>query len=153
LACSVLIALALFFTSSRAIVLASHDAVVRPNLSGHAVLYTGPVLPDVRVDSPGFVGVDIRLGKTDAASTDQLMQRYAAIAGQPEGQIAKVADAVREMAIGAALRGGVLGLPPVVGWVLVGAARRRELVARVHAPHVALGLVALALVTLALWQP
>jgi hypothetical protein len=153
LACSVLIALALFFTSSRSIVLASHDAVVRPSLSGHAVLDTGPVLPDVRVDSPGFLGVDIRLGKTDATSTDQLMQRYAAIASQPEGQVAKVTDAVREMAVGAALRGGVLGLPPVVGWVLVGAARRRELAARVHAPHVALGLVALALVTLALWQP
>jgi len=153
LACSVLIALALFFTSSRSIVLASHDAVVRPNLSGHAVLYTGPVLPDVRVDSPGFLGVDIRLGKTDAVSTDQLMQRYAAIAGQPEGQVAKVTDAVREMAVSAALRGGVLGLPPVLGWVVVGAARRRELAARVHAPHVALGLVALALVTLALWQP
>lgn len=153
MACSVLIALALFFTSSRSIVLASHDAVVRPNLSGHAVLYTGPVLPDVRVDSPGFLGVDIRLGKTDAVSTDQLMQRYAAIAGQPEGQVAKVTDAVREMAVSAALRGGVLGLPPVLGWVVVGAARRRELAARVHAPHVALGLVALALVTLALWQP
>lgn len=148
-----LIGLLLFLTSSRSVVLASHDAVIRPNFSGHAVLHTGPVLPDVRVDPPGFVGVDIRLGKTDARSTDELVQRYAAIAGQPEGQVAKVTGALREMAISAALRGGVLALPPVVGWVLVGAARRRELASRVHPPHVALGVVVTVLIGLALWQP
>lgn len=117
------------------------------------MVHTGPVLPDVRVDSPGFLGVDIRLGKTDAQSTDELIQRYAAIAGQPEGQIAKVTDALRDMAVSAALRGGVLALPPVVGWALVGAARRRELARRVHTPHVVLGIVATVLVGLALWQP
>ncbi len=148
-----LIGLLLFLTGSRSVVLASHDADIQPNFSGHAVLHTGPVLPDVRVDSPGFLGVDIRLGKTDARSTDELVQRYAAIAGQPEGQVAKVADALRDMALSAALRGGVLALPPVVGWALVGAARRRELARRIHAPHVALGVVATMLVGLALWQP
>ncbi len=153
MACSVLIALLLFLTSSRSIVLASHDAVLRPTFSGHAVLRTGPVIPDVRVDAPGFLGVDIRLGKTDATSTDELLQRYAAIAGQPEGQVAKVTDALRDMAISAALRGGVLGLPPVVGWVLLGAARRRELADRVHAPHAVLLALGTVLVGLALWQP
>lgn len=153
LACAILIGLGLFLTSSRSVVLASHDAVIRPDFSGHAVLHTGPVFPDVRVDSPGFLGVDIRLGKTDARSTDELIQRYAAIAGQPEGQVAKVSAALRDMAIGAALRGGVLALPPVVGWALVGAARRRELVGRIHPPHLALGVVATLLAGLALWQP
>jgi hypothetical protein len=153
LACSVLIALLIFLTSSRSIVLASHDAVLHPTFSGHAVLRTGPVIPDVRVDAPGFLGVEIQLGKTDASSTDELLQRYAAIAGQPEGQVAKVTHAVRDMAVSAALRGAVLGLPPVVGWLLIGAARRRELAAQVHAPHVVLLAVGTVLVGLALWQP
>lgn len=133
--------------------LASHDAVLRPTFSGHVVVRTGPVIPDVRVDAPGVLGVDVRLGKTDVTSTDELLQRYAAIAGQPEGQVAKVTDAVRDMALGAALRGGVLGLPPVIGWALVGAARRRELMARMHWPHLVLLGVGTGLVGLALWQP
>ncbi len=133
--------------------LASHDAVLRPTFSGHVVLRTGPVIPDVRVAAPGVVGVDIRLGKTDATSTDELLQRYAAIAGQPEGQVAKVTHAVRDMALSAALRGAVLGLPPVLGWALVGAARRRELAARLHRPHIVLLGLGTVVVGLALWQP
>ena len=42
-----------FLNSSRETTLASHDAVIRPDLSGHVVLLTGPVLPDVRVPSGG----------------------------------------------------------------------------------------------------
>ena len=38
--------LALFLLSSRTVVLATHDAVLRPNLQGHVVVNTGPVLPD-----------------------------------------------------------------------------------------------------------
>ena len=148
-----MIGLFLFLTSSRSVVLASHDAVIRPNLTGQAVVHTGPVLPDVRVDAPGAVGVDIRLDKTDASSTDELVQRYAFIASEPQGQIDKVTEAVRSMAVDAALRGAILGLVPVLIWLLVGPARRRDLAGRVRLRPalVAVGLV--LLLGVGLWQP
>ena len=81
----------------------------------------GPVLPDFRLDSGHRVGVDIRLGKTDAKSTDELVHRYGYIASQPEGQIAKVQDALVDMALAALLRGAVVGLVPILVWLVHGA--------------------------------
>lgn len=126
----------LFLTSSRPVEVASHDAVVRPNLSGEAVLLTGPILPDVRIAGIGVLGVDIRLDKTDATSTDELVRRYAYIASQPGGQIAHVTDALEDMLLDAALRGAVLGLVPVGVWILIGRQRRHDLAVRMHLPHV-----------------
>ncbi len=143
LLCAVVIGLVLFLTSSRTIELASHDAVVSTDFSGEAVLNTGPVLPDVRVDTGGLVGVDVQLGKTDAGSTEELARRYAFIAGQPEGQVAKIGHAVQAMAVDAAIRGAVLGLVPLLVWLLIGPARRRELADRFG---LASGVVALVLV-------
>ncbi len=137
--------LALFLLSSRTVVLATHDAVLRPNLIGQVVVNTGPVLPDFRIGSGGRVGVDIRLDKTDAESTEALVERYAFIATQPEGQIDKVRDALVDMALAAALRGAVLGLLPILVWLLIGAARRRELATRARSPG---GAVAALLVVL-----
>jgi hypothetical protein len=153
LACAVVAGLLLFLTSSRSVVVASHDAVIQPNLSGRAVLETGPVLPDVRVDAPGVVGVDIRLEKTDAASTDELVQRYAFIASEPEGQVAKVSDAVRSIALDAALRGAILGLLPVLVWLLVGPARRRDVAQRVRLPQAMTAVAVVVLLGVGLWQP
>jgi len=153
LLCAVLIGLVLFLTSSRTIELASHDAVVRPDLTGQAVLHTGPVLPDVRVDTGGVVGVDVRLGKTDAESTEELASRYAYIGGQPEGQVAKIGHAVQAMAVDAAVRGAVLGLVPLLIWLLIGPARRRELVGRFGLAPAVVGLVLVILFGIALWQP
>ena len=82
----------IFLNSSRETTLASHDAVIRPDLSGHVVLLTGPVLPDVRVPTDERIGVSVTLGKTDAPSTDELIDRYALIAGQPEGPEARVRE-------------------------------------------------------------
>ena len=143
----------LFLTSSRSVVLASHDAVVRPDLTGQAVLHTGPVLPDVRVDAPGPIGLDIQLGKTDAASLDELVLRYAFIASEPESQVDKVTDAVRDMAVDAALRGAIIGLVPVLIWLLVGPARRRQVARRVHLPQVIAAGVVVVLLGVGLWQP
>ena len=148
-----LVGIALFLSSSRTIVLASHDGTVRPNLSGEAVLRTGPVLPDVRVPSSGVIGVDIRLGKSDAVSTDELAQRYALIASQPEGQITKVTEAVQGMALDAALRGAVIGLLPIGVWLLVGRQRRRDLTGRVRPPHAVAAVGVAAVLGVALWQP
>lgn len=132
---------------------ASHDAVVSPDLSGQAVLHTGPVVPDVRVDTGSVVGVDVRLGKTDATSVDELVQRYALLASQPEGQVDKLTDAVEGMALEAAIRGAVLGLVPVGIWMLVGPARRRQLAARLDLRVAMTAVVVSAFLLLALWQP
>jgi hypothetical protein len=113
LVCAAAVTAVLFFSDTRSVELASHDAVVQPTMSGAAVLETGPVLPDVRIAGTGLIGVDIRLEKTDVTSTDELVRRYGYIAGQPEGQIAKVTDALGDMLRDAALRGAVAGLVPI----------------------------------------
>ncbi|WP_460835055.1 metallophosphoesterase [Nocardioides hungaricus] len=153
LACALVAGLLLFLTGSRTIVLASHEAEVRPDLSGWAVLRTGPVLPDVRVDTGSAVGVEIQLGKTEVGSTAELAQRYAVLASQPESQVNLVAEAVRGMLVDAALRGAVIGLVPVGIWLLVGARRRRELRGRVRLPQALLAVVLVTALGIALWQP
>jgi hypothetical protein len=146
-------AVVLFFGGSRDVVVASHEAVLEPTLSGHVLLLTGPVLPDLRIDSGHRIGVDLDLGKTDARSTAELARRYAYLASQPEGQVAAVQRELRSMAYDAALRGAALGLLPVLGWVLLGRARRRELLVRARGPRGVLALGVAALVALGLWQP
>ena len=144
--------LAIFLGSSRTVVLASHDAVLRPTLDGYVVLQTGPVLPDLRIKSPSLVGADIILGKTNADTTAQLVQRYGYIASQPEGQIAKVQRSLEDMAFDAAVRGAVIGLLPVVVWLLVGPARRRELAHHHGRAGVVIG-VSLAVIGVLVWSP
>lgn len=118
----------LFVNDSREIVLATHDARVSPLLGDHAVVRTGPVLPDVRLPSDGPVGVEIFLDKTNASTLGELLNRYAFIASQPDGQVAKVRETVEAMALDAALGGALAGLVPIGLWLLVGRRRRRELV-------------------------
>jgi hypothetical protein len=120
----------IFLHSSRETTLASHDAVIRPDLSGHVVLRTGPVLPDVRVPSGERVGVSVTLGKTDAASTADLVDRYALIASQPEGPEARVREVLGDLVVDSLVRGGAVALVPIVVWLLIGQARRRVLFAR-----------------------
>ncbi len=153
LVCAVLAALVLFLTSSRTIVLASHEAEVQPDLSGWAVLHTGPVLPDVRIDAGSPIGVEIQLGKTEVTSTGELVQRYALLGTQPDSQVERVTDAVQGMALAAALRGAVLGLVPVGIWLAIGARRRSELRSRVRLPQAAIATGAVVALALALWQP
>ncbi len=134
LLCWVLLSLAsaavIFLNSSRETTLASHDAVIRPDLSGHVVLLTGPVLPDVRVPTDQRIGVSVTLGKTDAPSTAVLIDRYALIAGQPEGPEARVREVVGDLVVDSVVRGAALGLAPIVIWVLLGRQRRRVLIER-----------------------
>ena len=102
------VALLLFFTSSASTTLASHDATVRPTADGYVTLRTGPFLPDVRAPSGGRVGVEITLGKTEARSTEELVERYAFIASQPDAQVARVQRVLTDLAYDAALRGAVI---------------------------------------------
>lgn len=116
-----------FLNSSRAMVLATHEAVIRPAVDGWAVVDLGPFLPSFRYPSGGRLGARIELGKSSATSYDELVQRYAFIAGQPEGQIAKVSETIESLALEAAVVGTIAGLVAPGVWFLVGPRRRREL--------------------------
>ena len=50
------------------------------------------MLPDVRLQTGQRVGVDVQLGKTTATSIEDLIDRYAIIASQPEGAEARVRE-------------------------------------------------------------
>jgi len=145
-----------FFLSASAITtLASHDAVIRPTLDGWVTLHTGPYLPDVRARSESRIGVDVALGKTEATSTGQLVQRYAFIASQPDAQVARAEAVVRSLAYDAALRGAVTALVPLGIWALVGAERRRELRRRAWAAKevVAAGTAVVVVLGVLVWEP
>ncbi len=143
----------LFLNSSREVTVASHDAIISPQLGDSVVLRTGPVLPDFRIDSPLPIGLDIQLGKTEAPTIETLVERYALIGSQPEGARAKIGGAVSEMAIDALIRGAALGLVPIGLFLLLGPGRRRELLSGLHRPR---GLLAVGLagtMVVALWSP
>ena len=144
-----------FLDNSRQSVVAGHDAVVSPTLDGWAVVHLGPFLPGLRHPTPGPVGVSVELGRTPLTSYGELGQHYAFIAAQPEGQIAKVGDLVRDMALEAAVIGALAGLVPVGVWLLLGARRRRELVAtrRRAVATAAVGGLALAVAAAGLVRP
>ena len=120
-------AIVIFFNSSTSVVVASHDATVEPSLNRHVTIRTGPFLPDVRQPSESPLGVDIVLGKTQADSTEELVERYAFIASQPQSQVAIIKRALTSLAWDAAARGAVLGVIPLFLWALLGPRRRREL--------------------------
>lgn len=147
------VSLALFLDSSRSTVVASHDAVVSPTLDGRVTLRSGPFLPDVRLDGEGPLGVDVQLGKTTAESTEELTQRYALIATNPEGQVAKVRLLVEDMALAALLRGGIVALLPLGVWFLLGGARRRVIAQRLRSPRGVAASVAVLLLGVVAWQP
>jgi hypothetical protein len=143
----------IFLHSSRSTTLASHDAIIRPDLSGHVVLLTGPVLPDVRVPTQAWIGVSVTLGKTDAASTADLVDRYALIASQPEGPRARVAEVVGDLVVDSVVRGGALALLPIVVWLLVGRERRRALFAQVRSRRTVALIGTLGLIAVLVAQP
>ncbi|WP_408896795.1 metallophosphoesterase [Nocardioides sp. R1-1] len=131
---SAAIAAAIFVNSERTVEIASHEATIRPNLTGEVVARMGPVLPDLRMPSGSRVGLEVELGKTDAETLEELTGRYAAIASQPEGQIAVAERVVVAMALAAAVQGAVLGSVPLLVWAAVGRARRRELYGALRTP-------------------
>ena len=120
-------AVLLFTHSHTEMVVASHDAVVRPNLDGHVRLDLGPYLPDLRTTTGGRIGVDIELGKTTADTAAELAERYAAIAAHPAAEQRRVREELNDLARDAAIRGATIGLLPVGLWLLLGPRRRAEL--------------------------
>src|SRR5690606_32233343 len=115
-----------FDNSERHLVIGAHDAVLSPRFDGYAVIDAGPLLPRMRLPSGASfdLGVDIRLGDSEVTSLDQLVARDAVIASQPEGEIARVREALVGMLRDAALRGLGAGALAVVltvtAWRAVG---------------------------------
>ena len=68
------------------------------------------------------------------------------------GRSPRSAGRILDMAFDAAVRGAVLGLVPVVVWLLVGPARRRELAHHHGRAGVVVGLALVAIAVL-IWQP
>jgi hypothetical protein len=152
-ALGLVVAVSLFLNSTRTVVLVGHDTVVRPTMSHDAVIQTGPLLPDLRFRDVGPVGVTLTLGKTEVGSIEELVERYAYIAGDPTAQVDKVQGVVVDMAVSAALRGLGVGLVPVAFYLLLGRHRRGQLFRGVRTRN---GLVALALLLVLpalVWQP
>jgi predicted phosphodiesterase len=146
LAVAVPLTVLLFLTGSRSTVVAGHDAVVRPTLDGYATLDLGPYIPNFRIPTGARIGASIDLGATELKSYDALIERYAFIASQPEGQIAKVRATVADLAEDSALLGGLLALAAPGLVLLVGRERWVQL-AHPLSPRVAAGaVVALAVV-------
>jgi hypothetical protein len=147
------VAASLFLGSSRTVVLVGHDTVVRPTLARDAVIQTGPLLPDFRFRDIGPVGVTLTLGKTEVGSIDELVERYAYIAGDPTAQVDKVQGVVVDMALDAALRGLAVGLLPVAVFLLLGPHRRGQLFRGARTRQGVLALALLLSLPLLVWQP
>ena len=147
------VAVTLFLSGSRTVVVGGHDAIVQPTLSRDAVLRMGPLLPDLRLRDVGPVGLTITVGKTEVSSIEELVQRYAFIASEPDAQVAKVQSAVLDIAGGAALRGLGVGLVPVAVFLLLGQHRRGELFRNAGTPRGAVALVLLLVLPVLVWQP
>ena len=144
--------LVLFSTSQTEMVVASHDAVVKPNLRGEVRLDLGPYLPDVRSSTSGPIGVDVELGKTSADTAAKLAVRYATIAATPEAEARRFRDEFVGLAGIQALRAGIFGLAPIGLWFLLGPTRRAQLASR-PVRAIGVGSLALAVGVVALLQP
>ncbi len=142
-----------FVNSSRTTVIASHEAEIQPTFDGWAEISLGPFLPSFRYPTDQRVGAEIVLGKTSLTSYEELVRRYAFLAGQPDGQIAKVGDAVAEMAVEALVVGALVGMVGPGVWFALGSRRRHELTAtmrdRLRTGVVVAGVLALAAVIVA----
>jgi hypothetical protein len=135
---SVSVGLLGFVNDSERVTIGAHAANVSPTFDGHVTLDLGAVLPRLRLQTnlPADLGVNIDVQETDADNLTELLNRDALIASQPDGEIARISQVVREMAIDNAVAGAGSGLLVVVVvatvWAMVGARRRRELVVALH---------------------
>jgi predicted phosphodiesterase len=127
-----------FANDSERVTIGAHAARVSPTFDGHATLDLGAVLPRLRldIDLPLGLGVNIDVQETDAGNFDELLTRDALIASQPDGEIRRIRQVIREMAVDDAVAGAGSGLLAAVlvgtAWAMVGPRRRRELFVLVH---------------------
>lgn len=130
-----------FIHSEREVIIGAHEATVQPTFSGYARIDFGTLIPQIRLpaDAPLGLGVDVRLGDSEITQLDQLVARDAAIAAQPQGEIAAVRSTISSMLIDAAMR--ALGaallavLIAILAWRAIGHTRRRAIWAAARHPR------------------
>jgi hypothetical protein len=142
-----------FVSSSKDTVVAGHDAVVSPAFDGYATLDLGPYLPNLRHPAGRRLGADIRLGKTSLPSLQALVERYAVIGSQPQGEVHKIRTAVLDLGRDSALSGALIGLAGPALWWMLGPRRRSELFAHVTPRRASAFLSAAAIAAVAVVQP
>jgi hypothetical protein len=132
------VGLAGFTSDSERVPIGAHVAQVSPTFDGHATLDLGAVLPRFRLgmDLPMGLGVNIDVQETDAQNLTDLLNRDALIASQPDGEVHRIREVIREMAVDNAVAGAGAGLLVAVlvatVWGMLGPRRRRELFALVR---------------------
>jgi len=135
---SVSVGLLGFANDSERVTIGAHAANVSPTFDGHATLDLGAVLPRLRLQTnlPADLGINIDIQETDADNLTELLNRDALIASQPDGEIARIREVIREMAVDNAVAGAGSGLLAAVvvatTWAMVGPRRRRELWVALH---------------------
>ncbi|WP_269304786.1 metallophosphoesterase family protein [Aeromicrobium sp. HA] len=133
LAVAVPVTAATFVDTERTVTIGAHNATARPTFDGHVTIVAGPLLPELRMPSDALLGIGAQVVLRDSPDTDleRVLAQDAAIASQPEGEIAAMTSEITEMGLAALQRGlaaGVIAMVVVgVGWVAVGPRRRREL--------------------------
>ncbi len=127
------VALATFLDTERAVTIGAHNATARPTFDGHVTIVSGPLLPELRMPTgaPLNIGAEVVLRDSPATGLDGVLAQDAAIASQPEGEIAAMSSEITEMAKAALKRGAAVGVMTMVVagsvWWAIGAGRRREL--------------------------
>lgn len=127
------VAFTTFLGTERAVTIGAHNATASPTLDDHVTIVAGPLLPELRLpsDAPLGLGAEVILRDSPDTDLEAVLAQDAAIASQPDGEIAAMTSEMTEMARAAAVRGaaaGVLAMVAVfVAWWAVGPRRRREL--------------------------
>lgn len=122
-----------FQEAERSVVVGAHEATMSPNFSGHVTIGAGPLLPELRLSSPAplSIGLDIVLRDSPVTDLQEILARDAAIASQPDGEIARISGEVTDLATDALVKGAAAGVFAMIvataAWRAIGPARRRDL--------------------------
>ncbi len=155
---------AVLLSTERAITIGAHTATARPTLDGFVTVLAGPLLPEVRFPAShtSKVGVRIILRDGDTANLEQILMQDAAIASQPQGEIASVTREVQRMVVRALIKGSLVGLLSMmtvgIVWRGIGLRRRREIAMYVRSRRgnvtvVTLGLLLSMTLTITILMP
>lgn len=122
-----------FVNTERAVTIGAHNAIASPTFDGHVTIVAGPLLPELRMPSDAVLGIGAEVVLRDSPDTDlqNVLAQDAAIASQPEGEIAAMTSEIADMAVSALQRGAAAAvIAMVLGaavWWALGRRRRREL--------------------------
>jgi len=144
-----------FVGTERTITIGAHNASATPTFDGHVTIMAGPLLPELRMPSDAPLGIGAEVVLRDSPDTDleRVLAQDAAIASQPDGEVAAMTSEIVGMALASLQRGVAAAVIAMVlaaaVWWAIGARRRRELrESWPPRPRVALGASVMAIVLL-----